>query len=91
MQMIVAGYVKVRDRRALTDLLAHRRKVLTELQAVSGYQSGERSLGRPGRDRHRVWEETRNPLRDRPSGWRPREKPQIAPKSPLTKYVLYHA
>jgi hypothetical protein len=36
MQMLVAGYVKVRDRRALTDLLAHRRKVLTELQAVSG-------------------------------------------------------
>ena len=36
MQMIVAGYVKVRDRRALTDLLAHRRKVLSELQAVSG-------------------------------------------------------
>jgi hypothetical protein len=26
----------VRDRRALTDLLAHRRKVLSELQAVSG-------------------------------------------------------
>ena len=36
MQLIVAGYVKVRDRRALTDLLAHRRKVLAELQAVSG-------------------------------------------------------
>ena len=36
MQMIVAGYVKVRDRRALADLLAHRRKVLSELQAVSG-------------------------------------------------------
>jgi hypothetical protein len=36
MQMIVAGYVKVRDRRALADLLAHRRKVLNELQAVSG-------------------------------------------------------
>jgi hypothetical protein len=35
MQMIVAGYVKVRDRRALADLLAHRRKVLNELQAVS--------------------------------------------------------
>ncbi|MCK1456690.1 hypothetical protein IVB36_38875 [Bradyrhizobium sp. 35] len=34
--MIVAGYVKVRDRRALADLLAHRRKVLGELQAVSG-------------------------------------------------------
>ncbi|WP_271554525.1 hypothetical protein [Bradyrhizobium sp. CCBAU 45394] len=36
MELIVAGYVKVRDRRALTDLLAHRRKVLAELQAVSG-------------------------------------------------------
>jgi hypothetical protein len=36
MQMIVAGYVKVRDRRALADLLAQRRKVLTELQAVTG-------------------------------------------------------
>ncbi|MET4320270.1 hypothetical protein [Bradyrhizobium sp. RT5a] len=36
MELIVAGYVKVRDRRALTDLLAHRRKVLAELQTVSG-------------------------------------------------------
>ncbi|OSI63685.1 hypothetical protein BSZ21_23895 [Bradyrhizobium canariense] len=36
MELIVASYVKVRDRRALTDLLAHRRKVLAELQAVSG-------------------------------------------------------
>lgn len=36
MQMIVAGYVKVRDRRALGDLLAQRRKMLTELQAVTG-------------------------------------------------------
>lgn len=36
MKLIVASYVKVRDRRALTELLAHRRKVLAELQAVSG-------------------------------------------------------
>ncbi len=36
MELIVAGYVKARDRRALADLLAHRRKVLGELQAVSG-------------------------------------------------------
>jgi inorganic triphosphatase YgiF len=36
MELIVASYVKVRDRRALTDLLAHRRKVVAELQAVSG-------------------------------------------------------
>lgn len=36
MELIVANYVKVRDRRALTDLLAHRRKVFAELQAVSG-------------------------------------------------------
>ncbi|UPK41051.1 hypothetical protein IVB18_49255 (plasmid) [Bradyrhizobium sp. 186] len=36
MEMIVASYVKVRDRRALADLLAHRRKVLAQLQAVSG-------------------------------------------------------
>jgi hypothetical protein len=35
-ELIVASYVKVRDRRALTDLLAHRRKVLAQLQAVSG-------------------------------------------------------
>jgi hypothetical protein len=35
MEMIVAGYVKVKDRRALTDLLAHRLKVLLELQAVA--------------------------------------------------------
>ena len=32
----LASYVKVRDRRALVDLLAHRRKVLAQLQAVSG-------------------------------------------------------
>ncbi|MET3912989.1 hypothetical protein ABID59_007363 [Bradyrhizobium sp. S3.3.6] len=36
MELIVAGYVKVRDRRALADLLAHRRKVLAQLQAISG-------------------------------------------------------
>ncbi|MET4483367.1 hypothetical protein [Bradyrhizobium sp. F1.13.3] len=36
MELIVASYVKVRDRRALTELLAHPRKVLAELQAVSG-------------------------------------------------------
>ncbi|MDH2341518.1 hypothetical protein [Bradyrhizobium sp. SSUT77] len=36
MELIVASYVKVRDRRALVDLLAHRRKVLDQLQAVSG-------------------------------------------------------
>ena len=36
MERIVASYVKVRDRRALTDLLALRRKVLAQLQAVSG-------------------------------------------------------
>ena len=36
MELIVASYVKVRDRRALVDLLAHRRKVLADLQAVSG-------------------------------------------------------
>jgi len=35
-ELIVAGYVKVKNRRALTDLLAHRRKVLAELQAASG-------------------------------------------------------
>ncbi|MDH2357002.1 hypothetical protein QCM80_41365 [Bradyrhizobium sp. SSUT112] len=36
MELIVAGYVKVRDRRALVDLLAHRRKMLVQLEAVSG-------------------------------------------------------
>lgn len=35
-KLIVAGYVKVRNRRAPTGLLAHRRKVFAELQAVSG-------------------------------------------------------
>ncbi|MET4346270.1 hypothetical protein [Bradyrhizobium sp. RT9a] len=35
-ELIVAGYVKVRDRRALADLLEHRRKVLAQLEAVSG-------------------------------------------------------
>ncbi|WP_426609759.1 SEC-C metal-binding domain-containing protein [Bradyrhizobium sp. McL0616] len=34
--MIVAGHVKLKNRRALADLLAHRRKMLDELQAVSG-------------------------------------------------------
>lgn len=34
MELIVAGYVK--ERRALTDLLAHRCKILAELQAVTG-------------------------------------------------------
>lgn len=34
--MIIAGHVKLKNRRALADLLAHRRKVLDELQAVSG-------------------------------------------------------
>ncbi|QOG23039.1 MULTISPECIES: hypothetical protein [Bradyrhizobium] len=36
MELIVAGYVKVRNRRALTNLLAHRLKVLAQLQGVSG-------------------------------------------------------
>ncbi|UFW50566.1 MULTISPECIES: hypothetical protein [Bradyrhizobium] len=36
MALIVAGYVKVRDRRPLTNLLAHRRKVLGQLQGLSG-------------------------------------------------------
>ena len=36
MELIVAGYVKGKNRRALSDLLAHRRKVLAELQAVTG-------------------------------------------------------
>ncbi|MET4234127.1 urease gamma subunit [Bradyrhizobium sp. RT9b] len=35
-ELIVAGYVKVRDRRALADLMEHRRKVLAQLEAVSG-------------------------------------------------------
>ncbi|MBR0995221.1 hypothetical protein JQ580_31370 [Bradyrhizobium japonicum] len=36
MQQIVDGFVKVNDRRALIDLLAHRRKILGELQEVTG-------------------------------------------------------
>jgi hypothetical protein len=36
MELIVAGYVKGKDRRALADLLAHRQKVLGQLQVVSG-------------------------------------------------------
>ena len=35
-ELIVAGYVKVKNRRALSDLLAHRRKVLTDLEAITG-------------------------------------------------------
>lgn len=41
MELIVASYVKVRDRRALVDLLTHRRKVLARLQAV-GHQPRKR-------------------------------------------------
>ncbi|MCK1562445.1 hypothetical protein IVB08_00270 [Bradyrhizobium sp. 173] len=36
LELIVAGYVKVKDRRALEGLLAHRRGILARLQAVSG-------------------------------------------------------
>lgn len=36
LELIVAGYVKVKDRRALEDLLAHRRKILADLQRVTG-------------------------------------------------------
>ncbi|OSI19546.1 hypothetical protein [Bradyrhizobium canariense] len=36
MELIVAGYVRGKDRRALAELLAHRRKMLGELQAVFG-------------------------------------------------------
>lgn len=36
MELIVAGYVKSKDRRALSDLLAHRRKILAQLEAVTG-------------------------------------------------------
>lgn len=36
LQLIVAGYVKVKDRRALEGLLAHRREMLARLQAVTG-------------------------------------------------------
>lgn len=35
MKMIVAGHIRLRNRLALVDLLAHRRKMLNELQAVS--------------------------------------------------------
>ena len=35
-ELIVAGYVKVRDRRALGQLRSHRRKLLSDLQAVTG-------------------------------------------------------
>jgi len=35
-ELIVAGYVKVRNRRALEDLLTQRREMLARLQAVTG-------------------------------------------------------
>ena len=35
-ELIVAGYVKSKNRRALSDLLSHRRKVLAQLDAVTG-------------------------------------------------------
>jgi hypothetical protein len=33
---IVSGYVRLRNSRALTELLTHRRRALNQLQAVSG-------------------------------------------------------
>ena len=36
MELIVAGYVKAKNRRALSDLLSHRKRVLAELEAVTG-------------------------------------------------------
>jgi hypothetical protein len=36
MEMIVAGFVKVKNRRALEDLHTHRRKVLADLQTITG-------------------------------------------------------
>jgi hypothetical protein len=36
LELIAAGYIKVRDRRGHTELLAHRRKLVADLQAVSG-------------------------------------------------------
>jgi hypothetical protein len=36
MELIVAGYVKMKDRRALSDLLTQRNKSLAELHAASG-------------------------------------------------------
>ncbi|MBM7482651.1 hypothetical protein ACVWWI_004036 [Bradyrhizobium sp. USDA 3686] len=36
MELIIVGYVRGKDRRALAELLAHRRKMLGELQAISG-------------------------------------------------------
>lgn len=39
-ELIVAGYVKVKDRRALVNILTHRQKVLAELQAVTGINPG---------------------------------------------------
>lgn len=35
-EMIVAGYVKLKNRRALEDLRAHRHKLLADLHAISG-------------------------------------------------------
>jgi hypothetical protein len=44
-ELIVAGYVKVQDRRSLSDLLAHRRKILGELQTVSGINPADAIRG----------------------------------------------
>ena len=43
MELIVAGFVKAKNRRALSDLLSHRRKVLAQLEAVTGINP-ERAL-----------------------------------------------
>lgn len=41
MELIVAGYVKTKNRRALSDLLSHHRRVLAELDAVTGINAAK--------------------------------------------------
>ncbi|OPY98930.1 hypothetical protein A5906_30705 [Bradyrhizobium sacchari] len=41
MELIVAGYVTTRDLRALSELLAHRRKMLDDLRGISSVDAAK--------------------------------------------------
>ncbi|WP_082885055.1 hypothetical protein [Bradyrhizobium stylosanthis] len=40
-ELIVNGYIRLRDRGALEDLLAHRRELLRQLRSVTGIDPGQ--------------------------------------------------
>jgi hypothetical protein len=40
-ELIVSGYVTTKDRRALEDLRSHRRKLLADLEAITGIDTAK--------------------------------------------------